>query len=208
MSIQTSEKHLCNALLCQNCFDIREEYRKPHPINRNKKAETNIFGDQYGKNRWFKAVVCAACDNTYELVPSDYVDVSLEEQKSHYDQAIVFHKGRKPFAPIMFNYEYAPKGWTNEILCKSCFDNIQGGCENEIRQMHEHETERLRIEAIHKAKEEIQRKRNDEVFMNEDRSFLSLMVIIFLIFAIPMFLSMCTGSISGDNDPTDLYYRR
>lgn len=139
-SFQTSEKHLCNALLCQDCFDIREVNRKGFPNIIHEKAEHN-FGDKYGENRGYKTVICAGCGRSYVLVPMSLVDVSVEEQKKHWDRTLVFRRlgGKEdmPFKPIVFDYENAPKGWTNDILCKRCFDNAHLEAENEIHLMHE-----------------------------------------------------------------------
>ena len=151
--IRATEKRLCDALLCQDCFNARAIYREEHPRECSDKTEINFLGDQYGKKRLARAVVCAACGHVYELIPSNYVDISIEEQKKHYECVVEFNKNRdvtlKPFKPIVFSYEYAPKGWANEILCKSCFDNIQADYDEEIEQTHTYETERLRTEVAH-----------------------------------------------------------
>ena len=139
-SFQTSEKHLCNALLCQDCFDTREINRKGFPKVIHEKAEHNL-GDKYGENRGYKTVICATCGQNYDLVPMSLVDISVEEQKKHWDRTLVFRRlgGKEdmPFKPIVFDYKNAPKGWTNDILCKSCFDNVQLAFEDEIHLMHE-----------------------------------------------------------------------
>jgi len=206
-SFQTSEKHLRNALLCQDCFDIREVNRKGYPRVLHEKAEHNL-GDRYGENKGYKSVVCAACGQTYELVPADYVDRSIEEQKEHYDRLFAFHKGLKPFKHIVFNYMYAPKGWTNDILCQHCFGNIQLGCEDEIKQMHERESERVQKEAAHKVEAEIKRRSKEYEESVSDKNFWRLMQILFVIFAVPLLLSMCSGIWSSDKAPADLYYRK
>ncbi len=206
-SFQTSEKHLCKALLCQDCFDIREVNRKGYPRVIHEKAEHNL-GDRYGENRGCKSVVCAVCGQTYELVSSDYVDSSIEEQKEHYDRFVASHKGLKPFKPNVFNYMYAPKGWTNDILCMNCFDNAQLGYEDEIKQMHERESERLHKEAVYKAEIEIERRRIETKNALAERGLGKFLLIIFLIFAVPVGLSMCSGIGSGDKSPADLYYRK
>lgn len=93
-------------------------------------------------------------------------------------------------------------------MCKSCFDNVQLGCEDEVKQMHERESERVQKEAVHKAEEEIKRRSKEYEDAVSNKSFWRLMLIIFLIFAVPIGLSMCSGIGSSEKAPTDLYYRQ
>lgn len=173
------------------------------------KAESNWLGDQYGKQRIARSLVCACCGGIYELISADYVDISLEDQKKHYDWAVEFNKniggaGIEAFEPTVFEYKNAPKGWMNEILCKKCFDNIQVGHEQEIKQFNEFETDKLQRKAVLKNKEEIIRKRVDDADNFGSKAWL----VIFLIFFPIFFLRMCEGTPSDDNAPSELYYRK
>ena len=206
---QTSESHLCDALLCQGCFAAREKYRQGYPRICHPKAEFNFLGDRYGKQRIARSLVCASCEGIYELISDDYVDVSLDDQKKHYDRAVEFNKNLgamdiEAFEPTIFEYKNAPKGWTNEILCAKCFDNIQVGHELEIKQLNEVETEKLRCNAALKNREEIIRRNIDDA-----QDFGSRMwSIIFLIFIPIFFLKMCDGTPSENNPPSEIYYRK
>lgn len=133
--VKTSDSSHCNALLCKQCFDARDKYRIDHPFggknnpeDYDEKAENSIIGDKYGEKREEVSVVCACCENIYELVPEDYVDVTpehIEFAKKHYDDTFPFHEGKKPFrVPKILDYKHAPKGWANNILCKNCLDEF------------------------------------------------------------------------------------
>lgn len=208
---QSSEKYLRDALLCLECFNIRETYRSEHPRESSVKTETNCLGDQYGKNnRAIKAVVCADCGEVYELVPANYTDVSIEEQKSYYDRAVAFNNlsGNviKSFKPIMLDYKNAPKGWINEILCKNCFDNFQVKYEQEIKQQSQIESERLQSDVVRNKNNEIIRKHNDKVDDISARVGYAI-ILIFIVFPL-IFLNKCTSSTSENSDPSEMYYRK
>jgi|GEM_PF-1659705 len=217
--IQTSDRHLCDAFLCQVCFDAREEYRKEFKrehkgrIYTTEKTEWGVLGDQYGNHRLVKSVVCAFCSVIYELVPSDFIGTSVDEQKKYYDDSMIRFKQyvefikatepdkkipiKPPFTPIIFDYKHAPKGWKNEILCKMCFDNLQVGYEDELKQMNEVETERIKARKLQIWQEqEMNRRHTKRLF-------------IFGLILIPfIFLDMCTDNTSVQyKEPSELYFR-
>ena len=194
-SYQTSENHLCKALLCQDCFEIRETNRKGYPSVIHEKAEHNI-GDRYGENRGKKMVVCAACGQIYDV----YKRLTDNLSRSCLEDSIKMN-------PLLYS-DGPLNGWTNEILCKSCFDNVQDGFEIEIKQMHEYETERYNKAVAHRANEEVQHRQKVSDELKSDQGFWKLMIIIFLIFAIPMLLKFCSSINLGDIDATEIYYRK
>lgn len=140
-SVKTSNSELCAAQLCEDCFTNREKYRKKDPFG--KQAERNMLGDQYGKNRAYISYVCAGCSNVFEIVPNDKElnYPSAEEQKRHYEMTLPFHNGVKPFKAIVLEYKYAPKGWGNKILCKSCYDTFLEKRDLEITELRNQKKE-------------------------------------------------------------------
>lgn len=194
-SFQTSEKHLYNSLLCQDCFDAREINRKGFPKVIHEKAEHNL-GDRYGENRRSKVVVCAACGQIYEV----YKRLTDKFSRSCLEDAIKNN-------PLLYS-DGLLNGWTNDTLCKSCFDNVQLGCEDEIKQMQERESERVQKEAVHKVEKEIKSRSKEYEDAVSDKGFWRLIQIIFVIFAVPLLLSMCSGMGGGDKDPVEIYYRK
>lgn len=193
---QTSEKHLCNALLCQNCFDIREGNRKGYPKVIHAKAERNIGGDKYGENRGCKIVVCAACGNQYEV----YKRLTDQLSRSCLEDAIKSNPQRYSDGPL--------NGWTNDILCKICFENVQVGHEDEIKLTHEIESERTQNEAAQKLEDEAHRRNTEYEDAVSNKNFWRLMQILFVIFTIPILFSMCSRIDSVDKNSGDIYYRK
>lgn len=188
-SLQTSEKQLCSALLCQDCFDIRKVNRKGYPKLVHEKAEHNM-GDRYGENRVSKKVVCAACGQLY----------------------LVYKRLTDRFSRESYLYTNAPlDGWTNDILCESCFDNVQIGCEDEIKRMNENESERIKEEAIHKANAEVQRRKTEYEDAVNDKSTTKLLLIILSIFLISTIFSLlrqCSEPTTSYVPSSDVYYRK
>jgi hypothetical protein len=138
---RTSDENLIASQLCSACYSKRQEFRNIHPMHSknkpkdyDKRAENFLTGEPFGENRDYISVVCGGCEDIYDLVPEGFCYQSVEFQKKHYNATLAFHKGIKPFKAKTFSTKYAPPGWDNQILCKSCHDTFVDRNEAEIQQ--------------------------------------------------------------------------
>jgi hypothetical protein len=146
---QSSDKNEIASQLCKSCFDTREQYRKDNPHKADEKAEINLFGDPFGKKRGGRKLICACCSKQYAIVPLDFHDLTekeISEAHAFFDKMATFRersgKADMRFKVEVFDYTNASKGWTNDILCKACFDNIPQAFSSEI----ERATQEIKIE--------------------------------------------------------------
>lgn len=128
---QSSDKKEIASQLCKSCFNIREQYRKDNPRNFDEKAEIYWGEEPFGKKRGGRKLICACCSKQYATVPlgfHDFTDKEIGDARKHFDKMAPFRErsgnSSMKFKIEVFDYTNAPKGWTNEILCKSCFDNF------------------------------------------------------------------------------------
>jgi hypothetical protein len=206
--IRTSEVRLRKALLCEECNDSRDAYRKANPRENSVKTESNWMGDQYGWNKLFHSYVCGSCGIIYHSVPEDYIDRSAEEQEAQYEYAVNYRKQRGykpspytqpllPFHLVLLNYEIAPKGWANQEMCKTCFDSlgIQAIIDKDTVAriaLIESDKQRVKEEAIKKWKRE-----SDSNFVFKWQVIIMVGMLLFLLFA----LGDCSGHNTGDLNP-------
>jgi hypothetical protein len=197
-AVQTTEKTLCDALLCTECFDLRAKYRQEHPSEYSEKMERNWFGDRYGAERSFRTLACASCGSIYQLVDSSFQEKSLEDQKCEYERgaqtAKAFGNTPKPFRPIVFSFDHAPKGWTNDILCKCCFENAFLDNIEQARDYDLERTEQNNQVARNDATEAIKKARLDAA---DNFSFRVLIILVPLLF---IFLIVTLGDCNGPNN--------
>lgn len=221
---QTSEKHLCKALLCQSCFDSRElyrqEFKKKHgQLYSTEKTEWNILGDKYGDERNIKTVVCAFCGVIYDLIPLKYPELDFDAQKTNYQEDLIrynmcmeLRKRTKPdqelpkmppFKPVIFDFTNAKKGWKNEILCQTCFNNIQVGYEDELNNANDKESVMIQVAVERKRLKDIE---DYKAMKRNNRTLIVVYVFIFFML-VSAISSMC--SVPDRNlEPTDMYFRR
>jgi hypothetical protein len=59
-----------------------------------------------------KTLICAICNQQYQLVSADWIDKSEEQQKKYYDMTVKFRQmdGLEilPFEPVHLDYKHAP----------------------------------------------------------------------------------------------------
>lgn len=146
---RSSDKEEIAAQLCKSCFDIRDQYRKDNPHKADEKAEINWFGDQFGKKRVGRKLICACCSEEYAVVPlsfHDRTESEIADARAFFDKMAPFRersgKSDMKFKIEAFDYTNAPKGWANEILCKACFENLPQAFSFEIEQA----TQEIQIE--------------------------------------------------------------
>lgn len=127
----SSNKAEIASQLCKSCFDVREQYRKENPHKADKKAEIYWGEEPFGKQRGGRKLICACCSEEYAIVPLTFHDLTEKEiarARAFFDERAPFREmsgmSDMKFKIEAFDYTNAPKGWTNEILCKACFDNL------------------------------------------------------------------------------------
>ena len=138
---QSSDTEEIAAQLCKSCFDIRRQYRNDNRHKADERAEINWFGDPFGKERSGRKLICACCKKQYAVVPLDFHDpteAEIEKDRAFFDKMAPIRersgKSNLTFKVEVFDYLNAPKGWTNDILCKSCFDSLLQTFSTEIEQ--------------------------------------------------------------------------
>jgi uncharacterized protein YlaI len=126
--VETDKKRLIDTQLCEKCLI---EIEKQTAKNKTNKNIGNIAAEEldYNYTRYIgpKTYVCAKCESVYTIADKNFVPLSADEQNENYNNAKRFctalgkevKKFRKQPA---YYFELAPKGWTNDILCKNCFD--------------------------------------------------------------------------------------
>jgi hypothetical protein len=146
---QSSDKKEIASQLCKSCFDIRNKYRFDNLLKPDNKAEMFFGEEPFGKKRRGRNLVCACCSKQYALVPLDSHDLTekeIEDARAFFDKMAPFRersgKADMKFKVEVFDYTNAPKGWTNNILCKACFENIPQVFSSEIEQA----TQEIQIE--------------------------------------------------------------
>ena len=128
---RSSDKAEIAAQLCKSCFDIREQYRKTNPRKADEKAELFWGEEPFGKKRSGRRLICAGCSKEYAVVPLTFHDLTeseIADARAFFDKMAPFRersgKSDMKFKVEEFDYTNAPKGWTNEVLCKACFENL------------------------------------------------------------------------------------
>lgn len=201
--VRTSSIDLFNKEFCQECFDAK--------IDTDGKKVISWGGNKYRVFRHQRKVVCSACNSEYDLLPSNYIPKSVEDQRARYEQFLIerqkwnglvdnFNPNPPPFIPVNYDENVSPLGWTNELLCKKCLINYYESNYDEIQQENFEYDSQKEI----KRKKEI---REREISAAEDRGLVIGMAI-FLIITLIVVLDKCSFGNSDNQAPADVYYNR
>lgn len=203
---QSSEKAEIASQLCKSCFDIREQYRKDNPHKADAKAELYWGGELHGKNRVGRKLICACCSKKYAVVPPTFHDLTeneIADARAFFDKMApnreMSGKSDMKFKIEAFDYTNAPKGFTNEILCKACFENLPQAFSFEIEQAtQEIQIEQERAVAREKAIQEEKKAKESFVGITKENPIGAIgFVIFFAAGAAALFNFMSTGVIDG-----------
>ncbi len=203
---RSADKKEIAAQLCKSCFDIREQYRKDNPRTADEKAEINWFGDPFGKKRSGRKLICACCSKQYAIVPlafHDRTEKEIADARAYFDKMAPFRelsgKDDMKFKVEVFDYANAPKGWTNDILCKACFDNLPQAFSLEIEQAtQEVQIAQERVKAREKAILEQKREKESLAGITKENPIGVIGLVLFLAAsAIALFKFMSVGITDG-----------
>lgn len=192
VQIQSSDDKEIAAELCNSCFCIRAQRRKKYPLEVHEKAEINfLVAEPFVKERIGRKFVCAYCSKQYVNVSFDYHDPTEEEianARTYFDKMASFRelsgKSDKKFKVETFDYANAPKGWTNKILCKTCFDQLPEAFRPEIEQTkQEIPREIARVLAQEKAAQNLVKEKESLSNLTKDSVIAAIFLVIFLFFS-------------------------
>ena len=205
---RSSDKAEIASQLCKSCFDIREQYRKDNPHIADAKAELHWGEEPFGKKRGGRKLICACCSEEYAVVPlsfHDRTESEIADARAFFDKMAPFRersgKSDMKFKIEAFNYTNAPKGWTNEILCKACFENLPQAFSFEIEQA----TQAIQIEqeqriSREKAIQEEKKEKESLAGITKENPIGAIGLVIVLVASVlALFKFMSTGVTDGWN---------
>jgi hypothetical protein len=207
-NVRSADSVAIAAQLCKSCFDIRKQYRKDNPRKSDEKAELYWGEEPFGKKRGGKKFICIYCAEEYPVVPltfHDRTESEVADARAFFDKMAPYRelsgKSDMKLKIEAFDYTNAPKGWTNELLCKACFDNPPQAYSFEIEQANQavqiEQEERISRE---KAIQEEKKEKDSVVGITKSNPIGTIgLVIVLIACVLALFKFMTTGVAEGWN---------